>query len=248
MKRVNSLIIPDWSAPPNIHAYSTTRLGGVSQAPWKSLNLADYVGDDAFDVEANRRHLIEIADLPRMPTWIEQVHGTKVLRIDGTPQTSLKVDAAWSNQVNTVCAVMTADCLPVLFCSFDGREVAAAHAGWRGLCAGILEATVENFSVPPEHIHAWLGPAIGPSAFEVGPEVRAAFLAHSPEADSAFRAIGEKYFTDLWQLARQRLLECGVSSIRGGGQCTFSDPERFFSFRREKMTGRMVSLIWRASL
>ncbi|ARJ42646.1 hypothetical protein B1H58_11815 [Pantoea alhagi] len=241
---MNDLIVPDWPAPATVRACSTTRAGGVSVAPWDSLNLGDHVGDQPAAVQANRQRLVDMADLPAMPWWLEQVHGTEVVRLDGRQPATRRADAVWSNQAGTVCAVMTADCLPVLFCSFDGKEVAAAHAGWRGLCAGVLENTLRQFSAPPEEIHVWMGPAIGPEAFEVGPEVRAAFMAHDPAAAGAFRAAGDKFYADLWQLARQRLAAQGVASVSGGGRCTWHDSAHFFSWRRSGTTGRMASLIW----
>jgi len=182
--------------------------------------------------------------LPSKPVWLEQVHGTAVLKLDGEPYASKRADASYSNTPGTVCAVMTADCLPVLFCNRDGSEVAAAHAGWRGLCAGVLEETVACFADKPENLLAWLGPAIGPDAFEVGPEVREAFMAHDAAAESAFRPQGEKYFADIYQLARQRLASVGVEHIYGGEHCTFSQQDDFFSYRRDKTTGRMASFIW----
>ncbi|MGD8108514.1 purine nucleoside phosphorylase YfiH [Pantoea sp. FN0302] len=241
---MNDLIVPDWPAPATVRACSTTRAGGVSAAPWDSLNLGDHVGDQPAAVQANRQRLVDMADLPAMPWWLEQVHGTEVVRLDERPPATRRADAVWSNQAGRVCAVMTADCLPVLFCSFDGKEVAAAHAGWRGLCAGVLENTLRQFSAPPEEIHVWMGPAIGPEAFEVGPEVRAAFMAHDPAAAGAFRAAGDKFYADLWQLARQRLAAQGVASVSGGGRCTWHDSAHFFSWRRSGTTGRMASLIW----
>ncbi|URQ60108.1 purine nucleoside phosphorylase YfiH [Pantoea alhagi] len=241
---MNDLIVPDWPAPATVRACSTTRAGGVSVAPWDSLNLGDHVGDQPAAVQANRQRLVDMADLPAMPWWLEQIHGTEVVRLDGRPPATRRADAVWSNQAGTVCAVMTADCLPVLFCSFDGKEVAAAHAGWRGLCTGVLENTLRQFSAPPEEIHVWMGPAIGPEAFEVGPEVRAAFMAHDPAAAGAFRAAGDKFYADLWQLARQRLAAQGVASVSGGGRCAWHDSAHFFSWRRSGTTGRMASLIW----
>lgn len=241
---MSELIIPDWPAPANVRACSTTRSGGVSQAPWQSLNLGTHVGDDESAVQANRERLIALAELPAMPVWLEQVHGTDVLRLDGNAPSAVQADAAWSEQPGAVCAVMTADCLPVLFCSQDGRQVAAAHAGWRGLCAGVLEATLAHFSCPASEIHAWLGPAIGPEAFEVGSEVRQAFIARHAEAAQAFTPRGDKFTADIWLLARQRLEMQGIRSISGGGLCTVSQKEQFFSYRRDGVTGRLASLIW----
>ncbi|MFG1173625.1 purine nucleoside phosphorylase YfiH [Erwiniaceae bacterium CAU 1747] len=237
-------LIPDWSLPANVRACSSTRTGGVSHAPWNSLNLGAHVGDDPQSVRANRQRLVEELNLPSMPVWLEQVHGTEVLKLNGQPPVSLQADAVYTREQGVVCAVMTADCLPVLFCSADGREVAAAHAGWRGLCAGVLEATLNTFSASARDITVWLGPAIGPNAFEVGPEVREAFCAADPAASSAFRAVGQKFYADLWMLATQRLNAAGVRNIRGGGDCTYTQEEQFFSFRRDGITGRMASFIW----
>lgn len=239
-----SLISPQWALPANVRAGSSTRGGGVSAAPWDSLNLGAHVGDDRLKVEDNRQRLMQLAGLPAMPVWLEQVHGTGVLRLSGEAPASLRADAVWTRQPGVVCAVMTADCLPVLFSSRDGKEVAAAHAGWRGLCAGVLEATLAAFSVPASEITCWLGPAIGPDAFEVGAEVRDAFIQHDRTAVAAFRPRGEKFTADLWLLATQRLQAAGVAQICGGGDCTFSQPEQFFSYRREGTTGRMASFIW----
>lgn len=237
-------ILPEWSVPENIRAISTTRRGGVSTAPFQSLNLGAHVGDDARHVASNRAWLVKQGMLPAMPLWLEQVHGTKVLCLNGHQPVSLQADAVYTQQPNTVCAVMTADCLPVLFCSKDGKEVAAAHAGWRGLCNGVLEATIAAFNAPANEIFAWFGPAIGPTAFEVGPDVRDAFLAHNSTDNGAFRPAGEKYYANIWHLARSRLLRSGVHHISGGSLCTYSQQDEFFSFRRDGVTGRMASLIW----
>ena len=208
------------------------------------MNLGAHCGDNSEHVEENRARLFAAAGLPSKPVWLEQVHGTAVLKLDGEPYASKRADASYSNTPGTVCAAMTADCLPVLFCNRDGSEVAAAHAGWRGLCGGVLEETVACFADKPENLLAWLGPAIGPEAFEVGPEVREAFMAHDAEAERAFRPQGEKYFADIYQLARQRLASVGVEHIYGGEHCTFSQQSDFFSYRRDKTTGRMASFIW----
>jgi YfiH family protein len=195
-------------------------------------------------VEENRKRMFAAGKLPSKPVWLEQVHGKDVLKLTGEPYASKRADASYSNTPGTVCAVMTADCLPVLFCNRAGTEVAAAHAGWRGLCAGVLEETVACFADKPENILAWLGPAIGPDAFEVGPEVRDAFMAVEAIADSAFRPAGEKYYADIYTLARQRLASVGVTQVFGGDRCTFSQKDDFFSYRRDKNTGRMASFIW----
>lgn len=239
-----SLITPDWTLPATVRACSSTRVGGVSCLPWDSLNLGAHVGDNPLHVQANRQRLVELGELPAMPVWLEQVHGTEVLHLTGGQPDSLKADAVYTRQRGIPCAVMTADCLPVLFCSSDGKEVAAAHAGWRGLYQGVLESTLAAFNAPPEEIHAWLGPAIGPDAFEVGPEVRDAFLTQKMHCDRAFRPVGEKYYADIWQLATERLVRSGVRHISGGGLCTVSKPTEFFSFRRDGITGRLASLIW----
>lgn len=239
-----SLIVPNWSAPANVRACSSTRQGGVSQAPWDSLNLGAHVGDELQHVQTNRQRLLELADLPSMPQWLEQVHGADVLTMDWKVPASLRADAAYTRTPGVVCAVMTADCLPVLFCSQDGQEVAAAHAGWRGLCNGVLEATINTFSAPASQIFAWLGPSIGADAFEVGPEVREAFIAQNPAAAAAFTPLGEKFYADLGLLAKQRLEASGVRHVWSSGQCTLNQSEQFFSFRRDGVTGRMASLIW----
>ena len=239
------LLVPDWPAPGNVRAVQTLRTGGCSHAPWAQLNLGDHVGDLPAHVAANRAELRR--HLPAEPLWLRQVHGVVAVDADiasGTPD----ADAAYARQVGRVCAVMTADCLPVLFCDRAGTVVAAAHAGWRGLLAGVLESTVAGMAVPPGDIMAWLGPAIGPAAFEVGDEVRAAFVAHDPGAAEAFRAASPgKWLADIYLLARQRLHALGLGAISGGDLCTVSDSERFFSYRRDGVTGRMASLIWLAS-
>lgn len=241
-----SLIIPDWPAPANVRACSTTRIGGFSQAPWNSLNLGAHVRDCLQTVQKNREQLCRLAGLPAMPDWLTQVHGTDVQSLPTVSPGPLIADACQTTQTGQVCAVMTADCLPVLFCSADGRQVAAAHAGWRGLCQGVLEKTLAEFSCPPSEVLAWMGPAIGPQAFEVGPEVRDAFIAVDPAAELAFRPYNNngKYMADLWLLARQRLTRAGVISVSGGGRCTYTESEYFFSYRRENNTGRMATLVW----
>jgi len=241
---MTKLIVPEWPAPEGVAACSSTRKGGVSEGAWESLNLGAHCGDDLNHVEENRKRLFADGQLPSKPVWLEQVHGTAVLSLTGEPYASKRADASYSNTPGTVCAVMTADCLPVLFCNRAGTEVAAAHAGWRGLCAGVLEETVACFANSADNILAWLGPAIGPQAFEVGPEVREAFMAHDPQAESAFRPAGEKYMADIYQLARQRLAHLGISQIYGGDRCTFTEKDDFFSYRRDKTTGRMASFIW----
>ncbi|HCH38574.1 MAG TPA: peptidoglycan editing factor PgeF [Enterobacter sp.] len=241
---MTKLIVPEWPAPESVAACSSTRIGGVSEGAWASLNLGAHCGDNLDHVEENRKRLFAAGQLPSKPVWLGQVHGTAVLRLTGEPYASKRADASYSNTPGTVCAVMTADCLPVLFCNRAGTEVAAAHAGWRGLCAGVLEETVACFADGADNIIAWLGPAIGPQAFEVGPEVRDAFMAHDPQAQSAFLPAGDKYMADIYQLARQRLTRVGISQIYGGDRCTFTENDDFFSYRRDKTTGRMASFIW----
>ncbi|WP_313109653.1 purine nucleoside phosphorylase YfiH [Atlantibacter sp.] len=241
---MTELIVPEWPLPPGVAACSSTRIGGISSGPYASLNLGAHCGDNLDDVEENRRRLFADARMPSAPVWLEQVHGEAVLRLRDEPYASKRADASWSDTAGLVCAVMTADCLPVLFCNQAGSEVAAAHAGWRGLCGGVLEQTVAHFKDRPENIMAWLGPAIGPQAFEVGNDVRDAFIAKDNSAERAFRPVGEKYFADIYQLARQRLNNAGVTKIYGGDRCTFTEKRDFFSYRRDRITGRMASFIW----
>lgn len=239
------LITPLWPAPNNVVAFNTTRKGGVSAQPYDALNLGTHVGDDGTVVAENRRRLKDIIAAPTEPFWLEQVHGTRVLRLDeNNDRADNQADASYTNIAGQVCAVMTADCLPVLFCNRQGTEVAAAHAGWRGLCDGVLEQTLACFDSSPEDILAWFGPAIGPTAFEVGGEVRAKFIEQDADAEQAFTEHGEKYLADIYQLARLRLRHAGVQTISGGDLCTVSDKSRFFSYRREPVTGRMAALIW----
>jgi YfiH family protein len=242
---MNDYIIPDWPAPPQVGALSTTRNGGVSQGPWQSLNLGTNSGDDPPDVARNREGLNEV--LPAPPRWLQQVHGHTVVPHDGQASLaagSVPADAQWSNTRGAVCAVLTADCLPVLFCDRRGTEVAAAHAGWRGLAAGVLENTVAAMSSPASELLAWMGPAIGPAVYQVGAEVKDAFRQQQAEGAAAFVADGDRWLFDLYAMARHRLLHAGVGHVSGGGFCTFSEPQRFFSYRRDKVTGRMASLVW----
>lgn len=241
---MSKLIIPQWPLPPGVAACSSTRVGGVSVTPWHSLNLGAHCGDDLAHVEENRNRVYAAANFPSKPVWLEQVHGKTVLKLTGEPYASKRADASYSNTAGAVCAVMTADCLPVLFCNKSGTEVAAAHAGWRGLCEGVLEETVACFRDEPENVMAWLGPAIGPQAFEVGPEVREAFMEKDVQAESAFRPVAGKYMADIYQLARQRLANVGVRHVYGGDRCTFTEEHDFFSYRRDRTTGRMASFIW----
>lgn len=234
-------ILPDWPAPIAVKACVTTRLGGMSQAPFDSFNLGDHVGDAPEAVAANRRRLQQA--LCCQPAWMSQIHSATV--VEASPQACPTSDASWTGTRGVGCAVLTADCLPVLFCDLAGTRVAAAHAGWRGLAAGMLEATVAAMHTPGTQLMAWLGPAIGPASFEVGAEVREAFVSRHAAAVEAFspsRNAG-RYMADIYQLARIRLAACGVSAVFGGGFCTLKDP-RFYSYRRSARTGRFASLIW----
>jgi YfiH family protein len=236
------LLYPEWPAPARVHACATTRIGGVSEPPWDALNLGAHVGDDPAKVRENRRRLVEKLDLPSEPRWLDQVHGTRV-QLPGDSDAC--ADAAYTEKTDDVCVVMTADCLPVLLTTARGDAVAAAHAGWRGLLDGVLEQTVQQFAAPAEEILAWLGPAIGPTAFEVGDEVRDAFVSVDAGTAAAFVANRSGHWlAGLYGLARRRLRAAGVERIYGGHWCTHRDGRRFFSYRRNGRTGRMASLIW----
>lgn len=236
------LIVPDWPAPAGVRALVTTRAGGVSLPPWDSLNLGDHVGDDPAAVAENRRRLR--AHLPAEPLWLRQVHGVRCIDA-ARAAPGAEADAVRARVPGVVCAVLTADCLPVLICDEAGTAVAAAHAGWRGLAAGVIEATVAALGLPGERLMAWLGPAIGPERFEVGGEVRAAFVAQDAGAAAAFAAQPDgKWLCDLYALARRRLAALGVHRVAGADFCTVNDAGRFFSYRRDGASGRMATLIW----
>lgn len=236
-----SIIFPDWPAPANVKALQTTRHGGYSQGNYQGLNFGDHVKDNPLTVNQNRQLLNAI--VPTEPVWLNQVHGVRV--IDAALSTCLEsADAAFTTHKNTVCVTMTADCLPVLLCDTSGTVVAAVHAGWRSLCDGVIEETVKAMAVDASLLMAWLGPAIGPNAFEVGAEVRAQFVEQDAQAVQAFKPHGDKFLGNLYQIATQRLNRLGVTHIYGGGECTYSNPETYFSFRRDGDTGRMASLIW----
>lgn len=237
------VIVPDWPAPAGVRAAQTTRLGGVSRPPFDGLNLALHTGDCGDHVAANRHRLRQHLELPAEPAWLEQVHGTDVVAAAAGPACA---DAAWADRPGVICAVMTADCLPVLLCDDGGETVAAAHAGWRGLADGVLEAVVAAMRRPSQRLLAWLGPAIGPDAFEVGDEVRQRFLAADPAAAGCFRRSPRgRWLADLYALARRRLARAGVEAVYGGGFCTVEQSDLFFSYRRDGRTGRMATLIWR---
>ncbi|MDP2227963.1 MAG: peptidoglycan editing factor PgeF [Moraxellaceae bacterium] len=247
------LLQADWPAPAHVHAVVTTRAGGVSTAPWDSLNLGTHVDDNPADVAQNRARLQQalcsVATCME-PQWLNQVHGIRVL--EASADTVLHAsgalpaaDAVTTTVAGLPCVVMTADCLPVFFCDRAGTRVAVAHAGWRGLCDGVLEATVQTFADPAQ-VMAWMGPAIGPSAFEVGEEVREAFVAKQADAARAFvpSPNAGRWLADIYLLARLRLSAVGVMAVSGGGRCTFTEGETFFSYRRDGRTGRMASVIW----
>lgn len=237
-------ILPSWPAPPRVQAVSTTRIGGFSEPPYEGLNLADHVGDDPETVRSNRQWLKRTLGLPAEPVWLRQVHGARMVPAE-TAKADAKADGSFTFHAAVVCAVLTADCLPLLLCDRDGSRVAAAHVGWRGLKAGIIEAAVDALDKAGAELMAWLGPAIGPNAFEVGDEVRQTFIDHEQRAAAAFRPTPSgRWLADVFALARQRLASRGVEAVYGGDRCTLSEAQRFYSYRRDGTTGRMASLIW----
>lgn len=246
MSLIEHCIIPDWPAPGNVKALQTTRLGGRSIAPFASLNLGSHVADAPLAVAHNRQLLATL--MPSEPVWLNQVHGVVVVNADAAgclPQ----ADAAVARRKASVCVVMTADCLPVLLCDERGSVVGAAHAGWRGLCTGVIEETVRAMNAPPTSLMAWLGPAISQAAFEVGAEVREAFMARDMRTANAFIPASDgKYLADIYQVARLRLQALGITRIYGGDLCTYRDAARFFSYRRDGVTGRMGTFIWLESV
>ena len=239
--KLSDFIVPNWPAPDNVKVIQTTRVGGVSLAPYDSLNLGAHVKDKALHVAQNRQMLSSL--LPSEPVWLNQVHGIDA--VDAALASCVpEADASFTHQKNVVCVTMTADCLPLLLCNQQGTAVASIHAGWRSLCDGVIEATVAKMGVNNSDLMAWLGPAIGPTAFVVGSEVRAQFVAKDAQSEIAFQAHGEKWLADIYAIARQRLSTLGITQVYGGEHCTYSDSERFFSFRRDGDTGRMATLIW----
>ena len=234
-------LIPDWPAPAGIKSCVTTRHGGVSLAPFDSLNLGDHVDDDPQAVAANRLRLTSALQI--QAAWLKQVHGIVVAEADRTQV--VEADASWTATPGIACTIMTADCLPALFCNRAGTRVAAAHAGWRGLAAGVLEAAADSLQVAPEDVMVWLGPAIGQPSFEVGAEVREAFTSSHPQTDAAFipSKNPDRYMADIYVLARLRLAARGITAVYGGGFDTFTDP-RFYSYRQSARNGRFASLIW----
>jgi len=238
------LITPQWPAPPQVKAYTTTRQGTYSSPPYHGFNLADHVGDNPQTVNANRALLRKTLNLPTEPHWLRQIHGTTTIAIE-TNLVNCQADAAYATTAGQVCVILTADCLPVFFCDLAGTRVALAHAGWRGCAAGVLEATIQHLKVSPSNLLVWLGPAIGPQAFEVGEEVRTAFIDYLPVAATAFIPTRPGHWlANLYLLARQRLEQQGVTAIYGGDFCTYQQAELFYSHRRDKITGRMANLIW----
>lgn len=244
------VIFPDWNASPNVVALSTTRINGFSSGNYEALNIAQHVGDDPVCVRKNRDLVKSLLHEGVDLQWLQQVHGNHVIELSSR-RDSIEADGLYTTKAGIACCISTADCLPVLFTNRQGDSVAAAHAGWRGLAAGILEQTVATFSSPPDEITAWLGPAIGPCHFEVGAEVREEFLTRSSDELKGFTAAcfqpngaPGKYMADLYKLAGLRLKAIGLNNISGGGWCTFCDSNRFYSYRRQSQTGRMVSLIY----
>jgi len=241
---ITGYIDADWPAPRHVHAVTTLRAGGVSKSPYDSFNLAGHVGDDAEDVRRNRERLIDLLKLPAEPRWLTQVHGTNV--VDAVAATSsTQADGSATQVRGVVCAVLTADCLPIFLCDEAGSRVGILHAGWRGLAAGIVEAGLRFLDVDPTQLYVWLGPGIGADAYEVGDDVRNTFVQQHSSAADAFRpAAPGKWWADMYTLARQRLMAAGVTRIFGGDYCTFRDATRFYSYRRDGRCGRMASLIW----
>jgi polyphenol oxidase len=243
-----SYIQPNWPAPLHVHAASTYRSGGVSRAPYDDFNLATHVGDDPQAVKENRARLRSTLRLPNEPCWLQQIHRDTVIEagnFSSPPLTSPQADASIARDAGVVCAVLTADCLPVLFCSRSGDRVAAAHAGWRGLAAGVLDNTVGQLGLPGHELIAWLGPAISQQAYEVGDDVRVPFLGRDSNAASAFRQNARgRWQCDLYELAHQNLLRLGIHEIYGGDYCTHTNEDHFFSHRRDGQCGRMATLIW----
>ena len=243
MTGIKHWLVPDWPAPANIHAATTLRTGGVSLGTFSSLNPAAHVSDDNERVRQNRQIIGAMLDLPAEPIWLAQIHSNRAVKAVKTALLE-QADASYTNESGVVCAVMTADCLPLLVCSTDGTQIAAIHAGWRGLLSGVISNTV--VAMQQQDLLVWLGPAIGPDCFEVGPEVREAFLEKSATFNDAFKQQGNcKWLADIYQLARIELASLGIVNVYGGTHCTFTEHERFYSYRRESQTGRMATLIWR---
>jgi len=242
------VIKPKWAAPSHIHAFTTTRMGGFSLSPYDSLNFGLHVKDKQADVLQNRKMLTKQQKIPFEPLWLDQQHTSVVVDADTTYTTPPKADASVSENCNRICAVMTADCLPILLCTREGTQVAAIHAGWRGLANNIVGETLKHFKCNPSEVLVWLGPAISKKAFEVGEDVYEAFMKDNMASETHFTPAGpEKYFFDMYAAARHQFNNLGVTAITGGEYCTYNDKERFYSYRRDGVTGRMVSMIWMSS-
>ncbi|MBI3897035.1 MAG: peptidoglycan editing factor PgeF [Gammaproteobacteria bacterium] len=234
----------EWPAPKGVHALTTTRIGGASIGPYQSFNLGSHVGDRPNALRKNRALLRKVLQLPAPPVWLKQVHGVAVIDA-AVAHVGTTADGAYTRRKGIVCAVLTADCLPIFLCNRAATEVAVLHAGWRGLAAGVVEAGIKKMQSPPAELFAWLGPAIGPNAFEVGDDVRTAFIQHDAAAARAFvPGVPGRWLADLYMLAGRRLRAAGVNSVQGGQYCTVTQTDLFFSFRRDGATGRMASLIW----
>lgn len=243
---MNNIVLPNWPAPKNVKAFGSTRLGGSSTGVYQGLNLGMHVNDDNNIVQANRDEIVQLHNMPTSPVWLNQTHSTKVVELFKPTQQVLDADGSITSHNKIVCAVMTADCLPVLLTNTDGTQVAAVHAGWRGLADGILENAVQQFTKPSQ-VMAWLGPAIGPSAFEVGEDVYQTFTQHDSHAQDAFiqhPSHSNKWLADMSILATQRLNQAGVEQVFASQRCTFSEPENFYSYRRDGVTGRQATFIW----
>ncbi len=237
-------IIPNWPASPRVKAHTTTRHGGFSQGEYASFNLAENTEENFAIIERNRALLRQELQLPAEPLWLKQVHGTTVVQAD-QQQPPITADASFTRATNTVCVVTTADCLPLLICDKKATCVAAVHAGWKGLAAGVIEAMLETLQIPGDQLLVWLGPAMGPQAFKVKEDVLQQFIAVDPQAIQAFTKISaDQWLADIYLLAKQRLARYDVNAIYGGEYCTYTDANRFYSFRREQKTGRIASLIW----
>lgn len=237
-------IIPDWPAPQNIKAYTTTRRGGYSESPYDRFNLGPHVGENPETLQKNIELLTSTLHLPETPTWLNQVHGIAVADLNDQ-SCGLTADACVTSTPNKVCAILTADCLPILVCNQAGSEVAAIHGGWRGLLAGVIDTTIKSMHSAPSQLMAWMGPAISQKCFEVNEEIRDQFLQSNPQYISAFSAQEKHIFADLYHIARINLMQLGVTAIYGGNFCTYTQHELFYSYRRDQRnTGRMASLIW----
>ncbi len=246
MSSLIDVVPANWPVPANVRALTTTRAVGASRAPYESFNLGDHVGDEPEAVRHNRVRLREALALPAEPLWLKQVHGVRVVDV-ATTAAGAEADGAWTDRPGVVCAVLTADCLPIFVCDRKGTRVALLHAGWRGLAGGIIESGLRALNAPPEELLVWLGPAIGPDSYEVGDDVRQAFIADDPGVAEAFRpVVAGRWLADVYALARRQLRQRGVCAVYGGTHCTLRERDRFYSYRRDGKTGRMASLIWLA--